>query len=75
LFSQEIIDVASAPIFPFHKIFPTTFKAFHWNIVGSKINLLPEYFKSFKQFVDPSVPMSITVHPIESEFVKVSWFS
>ncbi|KAI6176827.1 hypothetical protein M3Y97_00841000 [Aphelenchoides bicaudatus] len=70
-FSQEIIDVATAPVFPFHQTFPTTLKAFHWNITGSKVNLLPEWFKAFKQLVDPSIPLSITVHPIESsEFVK-----
>lgn len=73
LFSQEIVDVASAPVFPFHQIFPITFKSFHWKITGSKASLLPEYFKTFKQFVDPSIPMSITVHPVaESEFVKVN---
>jgi hypothetical protein len=66
-----MIDVASASVYPFHKIFPTTFKSFHWNITGSKLNLLPEWFKHVKDVIDPTIPFTVTVHTVDSEFVEV----
>jgi hypothetical protein len=40
-------------------------------VSGSKLSLLPEWFKGFKGLIDPSVPFITTVHPIDpSEFVE-----
>jgi hypothetical protein len=70
LFAQQFADLMIAPVFPFIRMLSFTLKPYYWKLTGTKAFLLPDWFKHAKQFLDPSIPLSITVHNSESEYIK-----